>query len=333
MLRGNWLYVIAAGLGALCLSTASAGERVTYNGTVLDCVPEGCFVVRYVPAPRLKPERESDQSNASGADKPTAKSGEASPIIAPTPVVSETPADQPPTEQKPDYSYENLEANRWIRNWTGLAALATIVGVILIWRTLKEAETTTRVARLTLDNTRYGTNAARRTNTNTLFIGKKQVRAYLSVIDGRVTTSRHKRTEMTIQSCVFNTGNSPAYKACIMGTVLVVRQLDIGHELVHRFDIPEIGNVNEIGGRDRRMKKLRLEGEKIRKITHDLIFRGTQFVFVGQISYFDVFDEPDTHDFSLWGKFESVQPDADGVFTATLEPADPTGWQEMAQQQ
>lgn len=56
MLRGNGLYVIAAGLSALCLSTASAGERVTLNETVLDCVPEGCFVVRYVPAPKLKHE-------------------------------------------------------------------------------------------------------------------------------------------------------------------------------------------------------------------------------------------------------------------------------------
>jgi len=329
MFGSDWLYILAAGLAGLCLAGASAGERVTVNETVLDCVPEGCFVVRNVPEVISKPERKSDQSSTSGTDEPTEETREAYPEIIPSGTRSEAPADHPPAAEETDYSYDNLQANRWIRNWTGLAALATVAGVILIWRTLKYTKDAAIFAKATLGEAENATDAARKTIKVTRKMGKAQVRAYLSCIGGSVSTSTDNRWEMAMNLVFFNTGNSPARKVQYSGVMLVVKR-DGGEYQLKHFHQVSPGKIHEIGGRDRRHKQYKMKGGNVYKFSHDLIFQGCEFVFLGSLKYRDVFKKPITNDFAVFGRFKSVNANSKGIFKAKLKPAVPDGWYEIA---
>lgn len=141
MLRSNGLYFIAAGLTAFCLVSASAGERVTLNETVLGCVPEGCFVLRYVPAPSLKREiAMNDQPYSADAQaQPPTKTeepetaGEISPPFE-TPEGAEG-ANGDEQETGSETKDNGFDAIKWaaIFNATAAVAVAIFTGLLVLY--------------------------------------------------------------------------------------------------------------------------------------------------------------------------------------------------------
>ncbi|MGD9800801.1 MAG: hypothetical protein AB7F91_17830 [Parvularculaceae bacterium] len=109
--------------------SASAGERVTFNETVLDCSPEGCFVLRYVPAPSLKREiamnDQPDRANAQAQPPTKTEQPETAEEIAP-PV--ETPSDAESPKGNEEKTGNKTENNRFdaIRLATVLNAIAAV---------------------------------------------------------------------------------------------------------------------------------------------------------------------------------------------------------------
>lgn len=102
----------------------------------------------------------------------------------------------------------DLTAQRWMSWFTGIIALLTGSGVLLIWGTLRE---TGQV----LDEARKTTKAANRTVDETRRIGEAQVRAYLSVERAEVVYCGPQALP-SVELFVRNSGNSPASSVSLM---------------------------------------------------------------------------------------------------------------------
>ncbi|MEM6413063.1 MAG: hypothetical protein AAF720_00195 [Pseudomonadota bacterium] len=230
---------------ALCAAAASAQERVTYNKTALDCVPEGCFVVRYVPAPRLKPKTKGYQ-NGSEENQQARPTGN-KPETAPHSTLSPT-ADVPTSDNLGEPKISHGEQNEadgnstprqflWLypNEWVALFTFVLMASTVALWRTASKQGVTMQE---TLDQMR--TSDAERSNefANQLKVTKESSdaatrtaqsyidteRAWLFLTGGfePQTVSDPNRTDKQNPSFLFiarwkNTGKTPAVNVELCG--------------------------------------------------------------------------------------------------------------------
>ena len=145
MFGGYWRAGIALGLVLLVgigVTQADDNPRVTYNKTVLECVPEGCFIVKFVPTPRLKPQTHSNNNSSENDDdthpantqpKPTPKA-----ITPINDVVSSNNISIDPITQREEYKTDENRTPRqllWFYpdEWLVIFTFALTVSTIGLW--------------------------------------------------------------------------------------------------------------------------------------------------------------------------------------------------------
>jgi|GEM_PF-4549043 len=226
MLNRSWVRYVAVGLIAVCISSAYAAGRVTYNKTVLDCVYEGCFVVRYVPAPRLKPNQQSNGNAPSESaekaiedDKEHADESVLISVSQPEPQPERSDPDSPEDQEKDGRPIKRRTIFDWIfglfdspEDWTawGTIAAAAIAGIAvwLLCQTLRATRFATRLTGEALIE-------AKRTTAVTRKMGMVQSQAYLVTKGGEYWPNARYNDPTWPQSFYFkifiaNKGNSPA---------------------------------------------------------------------------------------------------------------------------
>ncbi|MFC2950697.1 hypothetical protein ACFOOP_02070 [Marinicaulis aureus] len=309
MPRGFGLYLFAVGLVAFCLSAASAGERVTYNQTVLDCVPEGCFVIKYVPAPRLKPEQPNNDETSQQHEGGTGEKNNGQITIGNLsiePVDGNTDRDR----NHSDKSESNVDPWGWsLENvLLLLGPLAGWAAAWLVWLTYGQTREALNLTRVELESTRKTQEA--------------QVRAYLTASGGEVS-SYETFGEAVVSVEFTNTGNSPA-RDIVFYAQIIVQRFDTLETHLIRSKLADPLKINELSARETRSRDAMFFIHNFDIATK---FReGMASVKVGGNLYF-------TDDFGKRRKVKTAvagfvkgDPDEIGVISGNMEPVNADLW-------